>query len=102
MAVRPSGVLARRRTRVVEEALLRDEHERHARRTTFMRRALARGDLRERRAEMDRPRLAALGRGPGDRPRQGPVDLEDPGSMTIATERARVRGGQRIARDVSQ
>ncbi len=57
---------------------------------------LGRGDLGHRAAEVDRRRPRALGRAPGDRPLQRPVDLERAGAVAVAQQARPV--GRRQAR----
>src|SRR5436305_7692288 len=81
MAVRPAGVLAGGRARVVEHALLRDEHERLLRGHALPGRRLVRGDLLERPTHVYRRRSPALLGLPWNRTVEGVVDLEDAGTV---------------------
>src|SRR5207245_8849237 len=67
VAVRPHGVLPRRRARWVEEALLSDEDERTLGRRPARDLCFALGDLVERPAEMHRPCAETILRAPGRR-----------------------------------
>ena len=77
VAVRPGGVPARRSPRRIPRLVLREEGERAVRRTARGHLALRADDLIERPAEVDRRSPSQAVSGPGHRPRQGPVDLED-------------------------
>ena len=77
VAVRPRGVLALGRARVVEEALLHEQHERPlAGAASLPRRALGLRDLGERAAEVDGPGTAQRVARPRDRRVERPVELE--------------------------
>src|SRR5206468_5703980 len=77
VAVRPRGVLTRRRARVVEEALLPDEHERPLGRLAAPHRALGCRDLVERASEVHCARAPALRGAPGGRTVERVVPLDD-------------------------
>ncbi len=81
MAVGPSGVLPVRRPQGIEQALLREQHERPLGNAAPPRLALRRDDLRERPAQMHRGGPRALRGAPRDRPVERPVELEYPGPV---------------------
>ena len=68
VGVGPQRVPALRRPPGIEQALLRDEHERAVGMTPARHLRLGRGDLRQRPAQVHRRRARALGRAPGDGP----------------------------------
>src|SRR6266545_3093864 len=82
VTVRPGGVLARRRARIVEQALLREDHKRLlARPAAVPRFALGTRDLCERAADVHRSRAAAGFAQPRDRAVERPVELERRGPV---------------------
>ena len=86
VAIHPRGLLAARRARRIEQALLADEHERPRRYPAPRHRVLAGRDLVEGPAEVDGARAQALRRPPGDRSVERVVDLEDARSAAIAAQ----------------
>ena len=86
MAVRPYGVLALRRARLVEEALLGEQDKGPLGVFPAGDGGLAGGDLLQRPAEVDGPGTPALLRLPGDRAVEREVDLEDAGAVAVALE----------------
>src|SRR5919197_1489234 len=98
VAVRPGGVLSVRRACRVEEALLREQHER-ARRSVV---PLGPGDLVERRAEMHGRRAPARLRPPRNRARQRPIDLEGARTVPVAKQPPLVARGQSPARETDE
>ena len=102
MAVRPGRVLARRRARRVEEALLGEQHERPLR--DRARATAPRSDAAISSSVPPRWTVAgrrALRRPPGDRPVERPVDLEHARPVAVALEPApvaRPAAGRRRAR----
>ena len=91
MAIRPRGVLAGRRTRRVEQRLLREQNE-WARRTVV---TLRLSDLRERASKVHRRRARALVGCPRDRRVERPVHLEGSRRVAVPAQRTCVRRRQR-------
>jgi hypothetical protein len=82
-------VLSCRRTGRVEEALLGEEHEGPLRDLAAPRGGLRRGDLFQRRSQVDGRRTTALLGSPWDGRVQRPVELEHAGPVPEALERFR-------------
>src|SRR5439155_243835 len=99
VAVRPRRVLPGRGAGRVEERVLGEEHERPRARPATPGVPLGGRDLVERPAEMDGARGRALGRAPGDRAVESPVELERTGAVSVRTERALVARRQPAARE---
>ena len=94
VAVGVAGVLAGRRARRVELALLAQDEERPLGVPAATHVALRGADLLERAADVHGRRLAARGIAPRDRTVERPVELEDAGPVAVA---ARGGGGSRPA-----
>jgi hypothetical protein len=102
VAVPPRRVLAGRSTCVVEQALLREQHEGPLRLPSFPGGALRLGDLRRRAAEVDGAGAGDLGRTPRDRAVECVVDLEDARAVAPALETAAVARRQQISGEREQ
>ena len=96
VTVGPCRVLSLRSPRRVEQALLRQQHERPRRDPAAPRRRLRGDDLLERRSQMHGPRARAFLGAPWDRPVERPVDLEDPRAVAEAAQPAAIAPRQRI------
>ena len=90
-----------RGSRVVEEGRLRQQDVGAFRVAALARRALGLGDLLERAAEVHGRRAPAIGRRPGDRAVECPVELEDSRAVPVPAS-ACVVGRKAIARDAEQ
>ena len=97
VTVGPGGVMARRSTRRVEEAGLREEHERAFRVLAAADGRLGSGDLLERATEVHGAGPGTIPRRPGDGSAQRPVELEDACTVSVSIERAEITGGQAMA-----
>src|SRR5439155_3451957 len=99
VAVGPDRVLARGRARLIEEALLADEHEWALGRVALPHLALGVRDVVERAAHMHGPGAKAGLRAPRDRAVERVVDLEDTRAAAIPAHRAAVSAGEAFAGD---
>src|SRR5215207_380708 len=102
VAVGPNGMLARRRAGRVEEALLRQQHERSLGMLAAPHGGFTGGDLLQRASEVDGPGPQALDGPPGDRAVEREIYLEDAGTVTVILEGAPVALGDVRPRDVEQ
>src|SRR5436190_13829980 len=102
VTVTPPRVLARRRARRIEHALLRDENERLLRGASVEHRMLALHDLVERAADVHRRRLCALRGLPRNRTVERPVDFEHARSVAKLAQLADIARGQLIAGNVRE
>ncbi len=100
VAVRPAGVPAVGRARVVPEARLSEQRERRRGAVALL--ALRRDDLVERSAEMHGRRAGTALVAPRDRPGERPVELERAGAVPEAAQAARVPVGQTRAAETQQ
>src|SRR5262249_1046880 len=95
MAVGPGGVLSTGRTRLVEQAGLREQHERPS-----GVRALPLRDLVERSSEMHSPGPPPLPAPPRNRSIERPVEFEGARSVSIARQRLTIRARKAIPGEV--
>ncbi len=102
VAVGPQRVLAGRRARGIEEALLRDEHEGTIGVLAAPDGGLRGRDFGQRAAEVDGPRVCAFPRPPRDGAVEGGVDLEHSRTVAVALQAATIAAGQPLARDRHQ
>ncbi len=102
VAVRVARVLAGRCPRRVDLALLAEDQEGALAVASAVHVALRGADLLEGAPHVHRGGLAARRVLPGDRPVEGPVELEDAGTVAVAREPAAVAGGKRVAGDADE
>jgi hypothetical protein len=102
VAVRPRCVLAGRRARVVEKALLREQHERPIGVPSMPRRALGFGDLGRRAAEVHGGGARDFRGAPGDRVVERVVELEDARAVAPTLEAAAIARREEVAREREQ
>src|ERR671910_471270 len=98
MAVRPEGVLSGRGPRLVEEALLRDDHVRPLRRLAAPDGVLGLDDLSRRAADVHGSCARALLRRPRHGAVERPIELEHTGAVAVAAQRPQVAIRQPVAR----
>src|SRR3954452_23666450 len=102
VAVRPTGVLAGRRARVIEKALLRDEDERLSTVASFPDVRFVRSDLLDPSPNVYRRRFRALFGTPRNRSIERPVDFEHAGTVAKPAQPLDVRRRQRVAGDLRE
>jgi len=90
VAVRPTGVLAGRRPRRIEQALLRQQHKGLLGDLAPTHGGLGVGELLQRSREVYRAGSRAVLRTPGNRGVERPIDLEDPGPVLVPLQRPAV------------
>ena len=102
VTISPKRVRAPRRARRIEQARLRNEHERFLRVLSDPRRRFRRNDLVERTAEVERTRFRARGVAPRHRCTQRPIHFAHAGTVVIPLECIAIAAGEAVARDLQR
>src|SRR5207247_680803 len=99
VAITPRRLLAGGRSRRIEKRLLADEDERALRASSAPHFCFMTGDLLQRAADVHGRRARTLGRAPGNRTVERPVDFEESRSVSKSLQLSHVLRGKCIACD---